>query len=130
MIDSRKPGAQIMKDEQAGHALPGSKHNGSMHGGNDESPGQTPDQTAHISEGHVLWTLTNGQSTAQARRWQTASGYELELQMWTGTHVAGQEDLCWTQLFASDAMLAEAALAKKQQLEASGWVEEGDSTVR
>jgi hypothetical protein len=81
----------------------------------------------HISTGDVLWTLANNGSTAQARRWTTASGFELELQIWTGPRVAGDEDLCWTQLFPSESALAEAAQAKKQQLEASGWLEDLES---
>jgi hypothetical protein len=130
MIDSRKPGEQIMKDEQARRAARASTGDIFLRAANPDPSGTTPEPQTHITEGHVLWTLTHDQSTAQARRWQTASGCELELQIWTGAHVAGQEDLCWTQLFASDAALAEAALAKKQQLEASGWLEQIDTTPR
>ena len=76
--------------------------------------------------GHVLWTLTNKESTAQARRWVTQFGFELEMQIWTGVRVVGQEDLCWSQLFASEESLADTALAKKRQLQASGWLEDID----
>ena len=89
----------------------------------------TPLPDAHVTAGNVLWTLTHHGSTAQARRWITAGGYELELQIWSGTRVEGQEDLCWSQLFASEAALAEAAAAKKRQLEASGWLEQLDTTL-
>jgi hypothetical protein len=83
-----------------------------------------------LVEGSVLWTLTHDQSTAQARGWRTDAGYELELQIWTGTRVEGAEDLCWSQLFPSESSLADAARAKKQQLEASGWLEDIDIRIR
>ena len=83
-----------------------------------------------ITTGYVLWTLTHQDSTAQARRWNTANGFELDLQIWTGVRVEGQEDLCWSQLFATEDALADTALAKKRQLEASGWLEDIDTIAR
>jgi hypothetical protein len=77
----------------------------------------------------VLWTLTQKNSTAQARRWVTAMGLELEMRIWTGALVHGEEDLSWSQLFASEEALAEMALAKKRQLEAAGWMEDIDTTT-
>ena len=85
---------------------------------------------SHVTVGNVLWTLTHHDSTAQARRWVTPTGFELELQIWTGTRVEGEEDLCWSQLFTADDLLADAALAKKRQLEATGWLEDLDTTAR
>ena len=90
----------------------------------------SPLPDAHVTAGNVLWTLAQNGSTAQARRWITPSGYELELQMWTGPRIEGQEDLCWSQLFTSEDALAEAALAKKRQLEAAGWLEDIDTSAR
>lgn len=100
----------------------------------DSRPPLAADQATddvHLTPGVLLWTLTHHASTAQARRWSTATGYELEMVMWTGERIAGQEDLSWSQLFASDDALARAALAKKRQLESAGWLEELDvSPVR
>ena len=87
----------------------------------------TPVHDSHITAGNILWTMTHEKSTAQARQWRTPGGYELELQIWSGPHVEGQEDLCWSQLFTSEEALAEAARAKKRQLEASGWLEQLDT---
>ena len=84
----------------------------------------------HVTAGQVLWTLTQDESTAQARQWITPTGYELELQIWSGPRVVGEEDLCWSQLFAREEALSEAALAKKRQLVASGWLETIDATPR
>jgi hypothetical protein len=81
-------------------------------------------EDAHISTGAVLWTLTHGDSTAQARRWLTPAGHELELHIWSGVRIEGQEDLCWTQRFPSEEALVAAAVIKKKQLEASGWLED------
>jgi hypothetical protein len=83
-----------------------------------------------VTSGNVLWTLTNRNSTAQARRWITPAGFEFEMHIWTGARVEGQEDLCWTQLFTTEAALADAALAKKRQLEAAGWLETIDTSAR
>lgn len=91
------------------------------------APISTPVPDSHITAGNVLWTLTHEQATAQARRWLTPAGLELELQIWSGAHVEGQEDLCWSQLFTAEEALAEAALAKKRQLEAAGWLEQLDA---
>lgn len=84
----------------------------------------------HVTVGNVLWTLTQNGSTAQARRWITAAGYELELQIWSGARIEGQEDLSWSQLFTAEDELSEAAAAKKRQLVASGWLEDIDATAR
>ena len=81
----------------------------------------------HITTGDVLWTLTQRESTAQARRWITETGFELEMRIWTGPHVEGQEDLSWSQLFTTEEALAEISLAKKRQLEAAGWVADIDT---
>lgn len=83
-------------------------------------------EESHVSEGRILWTLTLEASTAQARCWVTPSGFELQLEIWTGARIEGQEDLCWTQLFASDRELTTAADAKKTQLLGSGWLEQID----
>jgi hypothetical protein len=68
--------------------------------------------------------LTKGNSTAEARRWSTASGLELELHIWSGPRIRGEEDLSWVQIFPSEELLAAMALAKKRQLEDAGWVEQ------
>ena len=90
------------------------------------SPG--PGADVPVSSGFVLWTLSKGDSTAEARQWDTAGGCELELQIWTGPRMPGEEDLSWVQVFASEERLAEMARAKKRQLEASGWVEDLEAT--
>ena len=90
----------------------------------------TSTHDTHVTVGNVLWTLNQNGSTAQARRWITPNGYELELQIWTGPRVEGQEDLCWSQLFASEEALAAAATAKKHQLEGAGWLEDIDIVAR
>jgi hypothetical protein len=87
-------------------------------------------RASHITEGRILWTLTHEGSTAQARRWFTPTGVELQLQIWTGPLVEGHEDLCWTQLFASDRELTTVADAKKTQLQGSGWLEQIDVIAR
>ena len=84
----------------------------------------------HLTAGHVLWTLTHSGSIAQARRWITPGGFELQMQIWSGARVEGQEDLCWTQLFATEESLADVALIKKRQLEASGWLEDIEASPR
>ena len=91
----------------------------------DASPGIAPPAATeqHVARGSVLWTLTKGPSTAEARRWITALGFELEVQIWKGPRVEGAEDLCWAQVFIADDALADTALSKKQQLEAAGWTE-------
>ena len=96
-----------------------------------ERPGTTSRADARVSIAHprvssgdVLWTLTKGNSTAEARRWSTASGLELELQIWTGPRIRGEEDLSWVQIFPTEELLAAMALAKKRQLEEAGWVEQ------
>jgi hypothetical protein len=124
MIDSREPGGRIMKQEEADTAP-------SVRSG-DEFVHITPTSPAdtHVTTGSVLWTLAHNNSTAQARQWLTANGFELELQIWTGAHVSGQEDLCWSQLFPSETALVEAAVAKKRQLEASGWLEDLETAPR
>jgi hypothetical protein len=98
--------------------------------GTDQFVHATVQQTLHVAEGNVLWTLSSAGSTAQARRWITATGFELEMLIWSGAHVDGQEELCWSQLFASDELLAETSLAKKRQLEAAGWLEDLDAAAR
>jgi hypothetical protein len=87
-------------------------------------------QDSAVTTGYILWTLTHKHSTAQARRWHTPSGFELDLQIWTGVRIEGQEDLCWSQLFATEEALADVALAKKRQLQASGWLEDIDTVAR
>ncbi len=57
------------------------------------SAASSPVTGGHVSAGNILWTLTKGNSTAEARRWVTATGLELELQIWTGPRVQGDEDL-------------------------------------
>ena len=94
------------------------------------TPVPAPMHDSHVSAGNVLWTLTHKESTAQARRWITPTGFELELQIWTGSRVEGEEDLCWSQLFTDDAALAAAAVAKKRQLQAGGWLEDVVITPR
>jgi hypothetical protein len=89
----------------------------------------SPDTDSHVSTGHVLWTLTKGNSTAEARRWVTGIGLELELQIWTGPRVQGDEDLSLVQVFTSEAPLAETSLAKKRQLEADGWLEDIEASA-
>lgn len=81
------------------------------------------------ASGAVIWTLSKGNSIAEARRWVTATGWELELQIWTGARVPGGEDLSWVRIFISEELLAETAHAKKRQLEASGWVEDIHTTA-
>jgi hypothetical protein len=81
---------------------------------------------AAATAGEILWTLTRQAATAQARRWTSSTGVELEFLVWTGTRIEGQEDLCWSQLFPHEEALMEAALAKKRQLESSGWLEDID----
>jgi hypothetical protein len=83
-----------------------------------------PIANPRVTSGEVLWTLTRGNSTAQARRWSTASGLELELHIWSGPRIRGEEDLSWVQIFPTEALLAAMALAKKRQLEDAGWVEQ------
>lgn len=83
----------------------------------------------HVSAGDVVWTLSKGNSLAEARRWVTATGFELELQIWTGPRVPGGEDLSWVRIFTSEELLTETAHAKKRQLEASGWVEDIHTTA-
>jgi hypothetical protein len=124
MSDPRDSGEHVIK---IGPADPLAKMAGA-----DEfvhTPAATSRET-HITLGHVLWTLTHNGSTAQARRWVTAGGFELQMQIWSGARVDGQEDLCWTQLFATDELLADTALAKKRQLEASGWLEDLEASAR
>jgi hypothetical protein len=58
---------------------------------------RVPTAQSRVSSGEVLWTLTRGNSTAEARRWSTASGLELELHIWTGPRIRGEEDLSWVQ---------------------------------
>ena len=89
----------------------------------------TSSQDTHVTTGNVLWTLTQHNSTAQARRWMTKGGYELEMNIWTGARVEGEEDLRWTQLFPTEEALAEAALKKKLQLEGAGWKEDIDTVA-
>jgi hypothetical protein len=83
----------------------------------------------HLTAGIVLWTLNHHGSTARARRWITSNGFEFELQIWSGEPIEGREDLCWSQLFASEEALAALSLAKKHQLEAAGWREDIEATV-
>jgi hypothetical protein len=89
-----------------------------------DPPAVSATSDSSVTQGYVLWTLTKGPSTAEARRWVTATGLELELQIWTGARVRGEEDLSWVQLFSSEETLAGTADAKKRQLEAAGWVED------
>lgn len=126
MSDSREMDGQVSKAPRASivDRVPGSDefvHTRTPHSPTHERP---------LTAGSVLWTLAQNRSIARARRWITPLGFELELQIWTGSYIEGQEDLCWTQLFPSEDALVEAALAKKQQLEASGWLEDIDSTPR
>ena len=83
----------------------------------------THDESGVLS-GHILWTLTRGDGVAQARRWETPQGYELEVQMWTGQKVDGEEDLSWCQVFIDPQALLDAARAKKAHLQALGWLED------
>lgn len=89
----------------------------------------SPVTSSHVRTGHILWTLIKGTSTAEARRWVTPIGLELELQIWTGPRVQGDEDLSWVQVFTSEEPLAETSLAKKRQLEADGWVEDIEASA-
>lgn len=129
MMDSRDAGDQIMKRRPATRAARSPRADEFVH-----MPATTrvgsPLPDTHVAAGNVLWTLAHNGSMAQARRWITPLGYELELQIWTGPRVEGQEDLCWSQLFGTEEALAEAALAKKRQLEASGWLEDLDTSAR
>jgi hypothetical protein len=86
--------------------------------------------TPRVTSGEVLWTLTRGNSTAEARRWSTASGLELELHIWSGPRIRGEEDLSWVQIFPTEQLLAAMALAKKRQLEDAGWVEQLEGFAR
>jgi hypothetical protein len=83
-----------------------------------------------LSAGDVLWTLTRDNSTAEARRWVTPTGLELELQIWTGARLRGEEDLSWVQIFPTEELLEAMALAKKRQLENAGWIEQLDILAR
>jgi hypothetical protein len=128
MIDSRDAGEAIMKRNQADSSTTGpSREDAFVHTAADAARVVASANT-HLTSGNVLWTLTQRDSTAQARRWITPSGLELEMQIWTGAKVEGQEDLSWTQMFPSEETLADAALAKKRQLEAAGWMEDIDTT--
>jgi hypothetical protein len=127
MIDSRKSGEPII-DSPADGSAPTSGEDEFVHATTVSAP--HPLHHPHVTAGDVLWTLTHDHTTAQARCWATQSGFELEMHIWTGVRVAGQEDLCWSQLFTSHEALASAALAKKQQLEASGWLEEIETRAR
>jgi hypothetical protein len=80
--------------------------------------------TPVVTPGDVLWTMTKGDGTAEARRWVSPNGLELELQIWTGPRVRGKEDLSWVQIFPTQELLEAMALAKKRQLEGAGWVEQ------
>jgi hypothetical protein len=122
MIDSKRPGDRIIKRRRpARRANAPQLADAFVH-----TPGNAP---AHVSSGNVLWTLTQQNSTAQARRWITPSGFELEMHIWTGARIEGQEDLTWSQRFPNLEALAEMALAKKRQLEAAGWLEAVDTTA-
>jgi hypothetical protein len=127
MIDIRNSGDQIMQRRQSPTAARVSR-DALVH--EPASTARTPSATTHVTAGNVLWTLTHGNSTAQARRWMTPSGYELELLIWTGSRIEGQEDLCWSQLFQAEDALTDTASIKKQQLEASGWLEDIDTAAR
>ena len=81
------------------------------------------DDAAPVS-GEVLWTLSKENGVAEARRGLTPSGHELELRIWTGARLDGQEDLFWSQVFQSEELLLAAAGAKKKQLESVGWAED------
>jgi hypothetical protein len=129
MIACREPGDQIMKRRQVEDPV-GPTTGDNFHHTRGARRLPSPLHDSHVAVGSVLWTLTHQDSTAQARRWVTPTGFELELQIWTGARVEGEEDLCWSQLFTADDALAAAALAKKRQLEATGWLEDLDTTAR
>jgi hypothetical protein len=126
MIDSRDRGAQIMKRRRADNVAHATRGDHCVHTGAPLARAIKPLGDAHVTAGNVLWTMTHNGSTAQARRWITPAGFEFELQIWTGTRVDGEEDLCWSQLFPSEESLADAAQVKRRQLEASGWLEQID----
>lgn len=86
----------------------------------------TAPQRSHLIAGDVLWTMTKGDGVARARRWMTRHGYELEVQIWTGPEAERREDLSWSQIFSAEDALADAALAKKTQLQSVGWIEDLD----
>jgi hypothetical protein len=121
MVDSGHPGEPLIDKAAESTALavpqPERPHPPA------QLPAHAVASTAHVTSGNVLWTLAHNGSTAQARRWIVANGYEFDLRIWSGVRVEGQEDLSWSQLFATEEALAETAVAKKQQLEASGWLE-------
>lgn len=87
-----------------------------------------PDPPA--TSGLILWTLAKGDSTAEACRWVTPTGFEFELQIWTGRRIKGEEDLSLVRVFPTEAALAEMALTKKRQLESAGWLEEIRTSAR
>jgi hypothetical protein len=117
MSDSKPPGEHVAKT--------GEKDRAERHPPPARNPNSSGD--THITTGNVLWTLTRQESTAQARRWITEHGFELEMRIWTGPLVEGEEDLSWSQLFATEEALAETALAKRRQLESAGWVADIDT---
>jgi hypothetical protein len=130
MIDSKRPGDRIIKRRRpAARRSQRPDADQFVH-----TPAPLPqgsvDSRSHVTSGNVLWTLTHQNSTAQARRWMTPTGCELEMHIWTGARIEGQEDLTWSQRFPNDEALVEAALAKKRQLEAAGWLEAVDATPR
>lgn len=83
-----------------------------------------PAPESHVVAGVVLWTMRKNGGLARARGWRTAEGFELEVQIWSGVPVDGQEDLVWAQRFPAETSLNDAALARKHQLQAMGWVED------
>lgn len=88
----------------------------------DAPPLPAPD--SHVVTGVVLWTMSKGDGLARARCWRTAEGFELEVQLWHGAAIDGQEDLVWAQRFPSEPLVNDAALGRKHQLQAMGWVED------
>jgi hypothetical protein len=90
---------------------------------------EEPTATAPTVAEQVLWTLTRAGATAQARRRNVAGGFQLEMSIWTGPRVDGQEDLCWLQRFTAESALDDTALGKKRQLIAAGWLEDIDATA-
>lgn len=83
----------------------------------------------HVTPGEILWTMTKGDGLARARQWVTPRGFELEIQIWSRYDMTSEEDLSWSQVFPAASALADAARAKKVQLQAIGWVEELDGSA-
>lgn len=94
------------------------------------SPSMMTPGNGNISHGLILWTLAKGSRLAQARRWRTRLGHELEVKFWSSPVGSGQEDLSWSQIFPNDEAADDAAALRKHQLEELGWIETLDSPDR